>query len=160
MLAFRPEVEVAGSIPFPKSILSGTNYNSVGSYGVFYEGEGHLIDFIYSIAKWLSPQSYVNSCNLILNTFKNEMSFAGRETICTVGIEKFLKHLLGMKIGAPVSTPEIGGFLNSLIRKAAEEAGEEPPVVDIPVFNEYISDENRSIGGGFRLLLINVGDNA
>ncbi|MFS8172150.1 hypothetical protein [Vreelandella titanicae] len=160
LLAFRPEVEVAGSIPFPKSILSGTNYNSVGSYGVFYEGEGHLIDFIYSIAKWLSPQSYVNSCNLILNTFQNEMSFAGRETICTVGIEKFLKHLLGMKIGAPVSTPEIGGFLNSLIRKAAEEAGEEPPVVDIPVFNEYISDENRSIGGGFRLLLINVGDNA
>jgi len=160
LLAYRPEVEVAGSIQFPPSILSGTDYDSVGSYGVFYEGDGHLIDFIYSIAKWLSPQSYVSSCNLILNTFQNEMNVSGKETICTVGIETFVKHLLGMRIGAPVTSPDIGGFLNSLIRKAAENSGEEPPVIDIPVFNEENNDDIDSVGGGYRLLVINAGSNA
>ncbi len=160
LLAFRPEIEIAGSIPFPPSILSGTEYDSVGSYGVFYEGDGHLIDFIYSIAKWLSPQSYASSCNLILNTFQNEMSVAGKETICTVGMETFVKHLLGMKIGAPVSSPEIGGFLTSLIRKAAKETGEQPPIVDIPVFNERVNNGIESFGGGYRLLLINTSGTA
>jgi hypothetical protein len=65
-----------------------------------------------------------------------------------------------MQIGAPVSSPEIGGFLNSLIRKAADEAGEEPPIVDIPVFNERINDNIDSFGGGYRLLVINAGSNA
>lgn len=160
LLAFRPEIEVAGSIPFPPSILSGTDYDSVGSYGVFYEGDSHLIDFIYSIAKWLTPQSYVNSCNLILNTFQNEMSVNGRETICTVGMETFVKHLLGMRIGAPVSSPRIGGFLNTLIWKAAEATGEEPPIVDLPMFNKRIDDDIDNFGGGYRLLLINTSDNA
>lgn len=159
LLAFRPEVEAVGSIQFPTSILSGTDYDSVGSYGVFYEGDGHLTEFIYSIAKWLTPQSYVNSCNLILNTFQNEMSVSCRETICTIGIETFVKHLLDMKIGAPVSSLEIGVFLNSLIWKAAEESGEEPPVIDIPVFGERVNDDIGSIGGGYRLLVVGVGHN-
>ncbi|MGK0545056.1 hypothetical protein ACSEE7_06075 [Halomonas cupida] len=71
-----------------------------------------------------------------------------------------MKHLLGMRIGAPVSSPEIGGFLNLLIRKAAEEAGEEPPIIDIPMFSERINNNIDAFGGGYRLLLINASSNA
>jgi len=156
LLAFRQKIKSVGSINFPSSILSATDYDSVGSYGVFYEGDGHLIDFIYSIAKWLSPQSYVDSCNLVLNTFQDEMSVNGRETICTVGIASFVKHLLMMQIGAPISSPEIGSFLAALIRKAAEEAGEDPPIIDIPVFNQRMNDDIEVGSGGYRLLVINT----
>ena len=156
LLAYRPIVKSVSSIVFPPSILAGTDYDSVGSYGVFYEDNGHLIDYIYSIAKWLSPQSYVDSCNLILNTFQNEMSVNDRETICTVGIEAFVKHLLGMRIGAPITSPEIGSFLMALIRKAADEADEDPPIIDLSVFNQRMNEAIDIGSGGYRLLVINT----
>ena len=127
---------------------------------MFYEDGDHPIDFIYSIAKWLSPQSYVNSCYLILNTLQNEISVDYRETICTVGMEKFVKHLLSMQIGAPISSPEIGGFLSTLVRKAAEESGEEPPILDIPIFDERLNSDNDSFSGGYRILLIDTTENS
>lgn len=156
LLAFRPLVKSIGSISFPPTILSDTEYDSVASYGVFYEGEEHLIDFVYSIAKWLSPQSYAKSCNLILNTCQNEMSVDNRETVCTVGIEIFVKHLLNMHIGAPISSPELGGFLKSLIQNLAKASDEDSPINDIPFLNEQVNDNFGSDGGGYRLLVINT----
>jgi hypothetical protein len=157
LLAFRPDVTAVGSIPFPSGILSDTEYDSVGSYGVFFEGPGHLVDFAYSAARWLSPQSYANSCNLILNSFQRQMMVGEKDVVCTVGIEEFLAHLLTMRIGAPIANVEIGGFLSGLIRRAAQSGDEDPPIIDLPVFNELPPTDVG--GGGFRLLLINVDKN-
>jgi hypothetical protein len=154
LLAFRPDVTSVGSFNLPIDILSGTDYESVGCYGVFYEGSDHLMDFAYSAARWLTPQSYSNTCRLIMNTFRSECLSQGREIICTIGIERFVHHLLSMKIGAPVINASMGGFIRGLVNRAGRDEGSRAPVIDIPQFNQdgpaYLPE------GGFRLLLINA----
>ena len=155
LLAFRPEIKPVHGIKFPPGILKDTDYDSVASYGVFYEGEGHLIDFVYSIARWLTPQSYRKTGKLILNTQQSGFLVSGKELICSVGIENFLSGLLEMKIGAPIVDRTTGGFLHKLIEHAASVTGQEAPVIDLPPFIGRELEELEPISGGYRLLLIN-----
>lgn len=155
LLAFRPEVTPVHGLKFPPGILKDTDYDSVGSYGVFFESEGHLIDFVYSTAKWLTPQGYRKTGKLILNTQQANYLIGGRELICAVGIRDFLAGLLEMKIGAPIADAGVGGFLRGLIEHAAASNGKEPPIIDLPPFSVRTNEEPAPISGGYRLLVIN-----
>ena len=158
LLAFRPEVTPVHGIKFPPGILKNTDFDSVSNYGVFYEGDDHLVDFVYSIAKWLSPQGYRKTGNLILNTRQSGYLVDGRELICSVGIENFIEGLCDMKIGAPVIDNDTGGFLKRLIENAAKIKGVAAPVIDLPPFFDLQSDDAEPISGGYRLLVINGDD--
>lgn len=159
LLAFRPLVKPVGSIPFPDDLLSGTEYDSVGNYGVFFEGKDHLIDFAYSAARWLIPHSYVRKCRLSINTFTTGFIVNNRDLSSTIGIESFVLALLSMSIGTPIVNPGTGAFLQGMINRAAQANSRTPTIIDLPnIFGRdplAIPD-----GAGFRLLLINVDKNA
>ncbi len=159
LLAYRPQVNSVGSIPFPKDILSGTDYDSVGNYGVFYRGGNHLIDFAYSAARWLTPHSFSSKTKLSLNTFMMGFGVNGRDLLSTVGIQNFISALLEMRIGAPLVSRVHGQFLQGMINRAATANGRSPTVVDLP---NLFGGNATPIpdGSAYRLLLINVDKNA
>lgn len=154
LLAYRPKVNSVGTIDLPSEVLSSTDYNSVGSYGVFYENTSHLLDYAYSTAKWLVPESYKVETKLLLSNSLVNITLENRELLATLGIASFIGGLFGMQIGAPLKkgtdlSDHVAGLLLRAISKGADSR---------QTYNalEMVGSNAKMYKGDFRLLIIST----
>jgi hypothetical protein len=130
LLNNRPVIENCGrKVVFPANILSFTDYDSIGSFGVFYYDAKGKIDMLYSVAKLIKPKAVKSdpknakttlcfpgpsSCPVI--GYKNQDE---REVFSTCDLNQFENGLLCNKVGAPVdSNSEAASFIAGILSAA------------------------------------------
>lgn len=156
LLAYRPKVDSVGSISLPPEVLSSTDFDSVGSYGVFFENTSHLLDYAYSTAKWLIPESYKIDTKLLLSNSLVGRSYAGQELLATLGLESFLEGLFAMQIGAPLEKgTHLSDHVAGLLRRAAKTISNNDSRI-ISIAQELVGYDAKSYEGDFRLLIIST----
>lgn len=154
LLSHRPTISSVGTVFLPPDVLSSTEYNSVGSYGVFFENASHLLDYAYSTAKWLVPESYKIETKLLLSNSLVNITHADRELVATLGLASFIEGLLGMQIGAPLQkgsdlSDHIAGLLLRALNKGTDSR---------PIYNalEIVGSNVKMYEGDFRLLILST----
>lgn len=111
LLSDRPLIKdvSANTNLFPDDVLSYTNFDSVGTFGVFYYDSNGNFDFAYCIASFLQCTSKAKVKKQTTRTLKFP-PFSYRcfpwprylnELICTTDMDTFEFYLTSMLIGAP-----------------------------------------------------------
>lgn len=130
LLSLRPEIKNIGKrFNFPSNILSFTDNDSIGTFGVFYKGSNGQIDFAFSVASVLKPnkvgtQKKQTPISLKFPNIDSDtcMIRVGRkhgiETISTLNVDCFAHSLLNLRIGAEFQTNYhllsiVGGILKN-----------------------------------------------
>lgn len=129
----------------PLNILNFTNYQSISSYGIYYHDKAGEIDMLYTIPEYIAPVSAI--CNATFNhkignscpDYNCIIEKRGIETTCTCSIDNFYDELLNFKIGAPITTSEIGyNYIRSLIKSLLEKYPGNTILLDV-ISNSFIN---------------------
>lgn len=100
------------SMNFPKNILSYTNNETIGTYGVFYKDSEDTVEFAYCSAsrmncfsKPLSSSKHISRMSLPENLVIPNSVIINEEEVCLYAcdINSFTKNLIDFKIGAEIT---------------------------------------------------------
>lgn len=154
LLAYRPTINSVGTVFLPSEVLSSTEYNSVGSYGVFFENTSHLLDYAYSTAKWLVPESYKIETKLLLSNSLVNITHADRELLATLGLASFIEGLFGMQIGAPLQKgSDLADYIAGLLQRALNQDTDSRQIYNAL---ELVGSNAKMYEGDFRLLILST----
>ena len=155
---------------FPTNILNFSTYESITSFGIFYEDKSGEIDFLYTLPKHISNRN--NNENQIMDFYggchcPNIYCTKGvlpNETISTCSMDLFEKEALACKIGAPVEGNikiYLAGLLQTIRSNSSNSSNEVHEILD--EFNsrlEYVGDNIPEIVNyPNTILLLTDGDN-
>ena len=169
LLSKRPTIENTTTNKFPKDVLSFTNFNSIGTFGVFYYDDKNDIDFAYCIASDIVcktkasknkqttralafpylPQNYYKL--LVRNTNENELCES-------LSIDIFEYGILNLLVGAPIQNEK---QILTFLKEYFQNKRADPVIADFLKFLDRfelpIEDSVRNLNGNTsRILLINV----
>jgi hypothetical protein len=143
-----------GTVSLPPEVLSSTDYNSIGSYGVFFENTSHLLDYAYSTAKWLVPESYKIETKLLLSNSLVNITHANRELLATLSLASFIEGLLGMQIGAPlIKGSDLSDYVAGLLLRVLNKGTDSRQIYNAL---ELVGSNAKMYEGDFRLLILST----
>ncbi|MEO1029946.1 MAG: hypothetical protein AAFX55_00995 [Bacteroidota bacterium] len=171
LLSERPIITNASTFNFPNNILSFTNSDAIGSFGVFYIDNNQQVDMVFSTASNLTCKSgtcttktrviYLNKPNKNANYVQNQ--YGNQELLDSFYISEFENGLLNLEIGAEIHQySTIMNYVNSVL-------GSIPNVANSQAYQDFKSlMASGNIGSDLNLtpnlefnpaiLLINVDD--
>jgi hypothetical protein len=165
LLANRPDIINASKFNFPKDILSFSDFESIGTYGVFYLDSKGDIDMAFSIANQLhynrpATKNRQTSRQFMIPILKTliQKNINGEDELCSsLSLDDFEQCVINLKVGAQfISNYPILFYVISFLRQFKAD----PVVADFLGFvNRFDIPQiglDNFVSGGPNILLINV----
>ena len=169
LLSTRPNIKNKSKFNFPVDILSFSNFDSIGSFGVFYKDGKGLFDMAYATAKDLSINKPVRLKSQKLRTLyfpdlpdhsvivkADNINKRIIELRATQTINCFVRGLIGFLIGGEfINQRSAVQFLKSYF-KGRPEITSQQFLEYLNENSDFVQGDNVEISGLGNVLLINI----
>lgn len=151
LLTEKPDIFDNYGAGFPTNILNFSIFESITSFGIFYYDRNGLIDFLYTIPRYIQPRSKkkIQTMDFWGNCIcPNSSCLRGKmpyETISTYSLDVFKQEALACRIGAPIDS-SIKPYLSNLFYSMRKNSSENIELIDefmkrLDLVNNDISDD-------------------